>query len=311
MNFLIWGIIFVGSLGVLVKASDYFTESSEKIGRFMGLPSFITGVTIVAIGTSLPELASSIMAVLKDSSEIVAGNVLGSNITNIFLILGLVGIIGRKIKISFELIHIDLPLLVGSAFFLLLALWDGKFSVFEALLSIAGMIVYIFYTASTREKKEKTSSQRKEKLSWQTIIILFISGFFIYLGAKYTIESVIKLSEILNIAKEVIAGSFVALGTSLPELAVSLMAAKKGNSEIAVGNVLGSNIFNSFGVMGVSGIVGTLIITKITVSFLLPASVLATLLYFFITQDKEITRWEGMLLLIFYIFYFVKLFGLK
>ena len=309
MNVFIWSAIFIGSLGVLVKASDYFTKASEKIGKFIGIPSFITGVTIVAIGTSLPELVSSIIAVLKNSSEIVIGNVLGSNITNIFLILGLVGIVGRKIKISFELIHVDLPFLAGSAFFILVALLDGKFSFLEALLSVIAISIYLFYTISTVKKKEKNSQSKKEKINLSTFLILLVSGFFVYLGAKYTIESVIKLSEILNIAKEVIVASFVALGTSLPELTVSLVAAKKGNSEIAVGNILGSNIFNSFGVMGISGIVGTLLSTKIVLNFLLPISTLATLLYFFITQDKEITKWEGMLLLIFYIFYFVRLFN--
>ncbi len=309
MNVFIWSAIFIGSLGVLVKASDYFTEASEKIGKFIGIPSFITGVTIVAIGTSLPELVSSIIAVLKNSSEIVISNVLGSNITNIFLILGLAGIVGRKIKISFELIHVDLPFLAGSAFFILVTLPDGKFSFLEALLSVVAISIYLFYTISTVKKKEKNSQSKKEKINLSTFLILLVSGFFVYLGAKYTIESVIKLSEILNIAKEVIVASFVALGTSLPELTVSLVAAKKGNSEIAVGNILGSNIFNSFGVMGISGIVGTLLTTKIVLNFLLPISTLATLLYFFITQDKEITKWEGMLLLIFYIFYFVRLFN--
>ena len=309
MNVFIWSAIFIGSLGVLVKASDYFTKASEKIGKFIGIPSFITGVTIVAIGTSLPELVSSIIAVLKNSSEIVIGNVLGSNITNIFLILGLAGIVGRKIKISFELIHVDLPFLAGSAFFILVTLLDGKFSFLEALLSVVAISIYLFYTISTVKKKEKNSQSKKEKINLSTFLILLVSGFFVYLGAKYTIESVIKLSEILNIAKEVIVASFVALGTSLPELTVSLVAAKKGNSEIAVGNILGSNIFNSFGVMGISGIVGTLLTTKIVLNFLLPISTLATLLYFFITQDKEITKWEGMLLLIFYIFYFVRLFN--
>jgi len=309
VNVFVWSAIFIGSLGVLVKASDYFTKASEKIGKFIGIPSFITGVTIVAIGTSLPELVSSIIAVLKNSSEIVIGNVLGSNITNIFLILGLAGIVGRKIKISFELIHVDLPFLAGSAFFILVTLLDGKFSFLEALLSVVAISIYLFYTISTVKKKEKNSQSKKEKINLSTFLILLVSGFFVYLGAKYTIESVIKLSEILNIAKEVIVASFVALGTSLPELTVSLVAAKKGNSEIAVGNILGSNIFNSFGVMGISGIVGTLLTTKIVLNFLLPISTLATLLYFFITQDKEITKWEGMLLLIFYIFYFVRLFN--
>ena len=113
---LIWGGILLASIAVLVKASDYFTDAAEQIGKYFRLPAFIIGVTIVAIGTSLPELVSSIFAVLRGASEIVVGNVVGSNIANIFLVLGITAIVGRKLKIAHELIHVDLPLLVGSTF---------------------------------------------------------------------------------------------------------------------------------------------------------------------------------------------------
>ncbi|GAH33655.1 unnamed protein product, partial [marine sediment metagenome] len=125
---LIWIIVFVVSLFVLIKASDYFTHSAEKIGLFFGIPLFIVGATIVAVGTSLPELISSIFAVLRNSSEIVVGNVVGSNVANIFLVLGIAAIVGRRMKLTYELIHVDLPLLIGSAFLLAVTIWDGIFS---------------------------------------------------------------------------------------------------------------------------------------------------------------------------------------
>ena len=314
----IWLIIFIVSLIVLIKASDYFTDSAEKIGVYFGLPAFIIGVTIVAIGTSLPELISSIFAVLKGSSEIVVGNVVGSNITNIFLVLGVAAILGKKIKVTYELVHVDLPLLVGSAFLLAVTIWDGIFTLPEALLCIGGIILYLFYTINA-EKKHKDVEIKKEmkgeikkirKLDLKTLIILAVSAFFIYLGAKYTVESVIQLSEILNIGKEIIAISAVALGTSLPELMVTVSAARKGKPEMAVGNILGSNIFNSLAVMGIPALIGTLIIPHSILTFGLPMMLIATLLYFFITQDKEITRWEGWMLIIFYVFFIGKLFNL-
>lgn len=311
---LVWIIIFMGSLFVLIKASDYFTESAEKVGIYLGLPAFIVGVTIVSIGTSLPELTSSIFAVLGNSSEIVVGNVVGSNITNIFLVLGAVAILSRKtIKVSFELIHVDLPLLVGSAFLLTVTIYDGVFTLPEALLCLAGLLIYLLYTLSvekTHEDIEIKKEGRKRKLSWKTIFILVVSVFFIYFGARYTIESVIKLSEILDIGKEIIAVSAVALGTSLPELTVSATATRKGKPEIAVGNVLGSNIFNTFAVMGIPALFGTLIIPHSILIFSLPMMLIATLLYFFITQEREITKWEGWLLLIFYVFFIGTLFNL-
>jgi cation:H+ antiporter len=315
---LIWIIVFVVSLFVLIKASDYFTHSAEKIGLFFGIPAFIVGATIVAVGTSLPELISSIFAVLRNSSEIVVGNVIGSNIANIFLILGIAAIVGQRMKLTYELVHVDLPLLIGSAFLLAVTIGDGIFSFPEALLCLGGIILYLLYTINTKKKyenieiKKETKEEVKHgrKLNWKTLFILAVSAFFIYLGAKYTVESVIKLSEILNIGKELIAISAVALGTSLPELMVTITTAKKGKPEMAVGNVLGSNIFNALAVMGIPALIGTLIIPHNILTFGLPMMLIATLLYFFITHDKEITKWEGWLLVIFYVFFIGKLFSL-
>lgn len=315
---LIWIIVFVVSLFVLIKASDYFTHSAEKIGLFFGIPAFIVGATIVAVGTSLPELISSIFAVLRNSSEIVVGNVVGSNVANIFLVLGIAAIVGQKMKLTYELVHVDLPLLIGSAFLLAVTIWDGIFSFPEALLCIAGIILYLLYTINTKKKherieiKKETKEEVKQgrKLDRKTLVILAVSAFFIYLGAKYTVESVIKLSEIFNIGKEIIAISAVALGTSLPELMVTIAAAKKGKPEMAVGNVLGSNIFNALAVMGIPALIGTLIIPYSILTFGLPMMLIATLLYFFITHDKEVTKWEGWLLVIFYVFFIGKLFSL-
>ena len=318
LEILIWIAVFVASLFVLIKASGYFTHSAEKIGLFFGLPIFIVGVTIVAIGTSLPELISSIFAVLRNSSEIVVGNVVGSNITNIFLILGIAAIVGKKLKITYELIHVDLPILVGSAFLFAAMIWDGVFTLPEALLSIVGIIIYFLYTINSEKRHEdveikkemKEELRKKKKLDIKTIAILVVSAVFIFIGAKYTIESVIKLSEIFNLGKEIIAVSAVALGTSLPELAVSITAVRQGKPEIAVGNILGSNIFNTFVVMGVSAFFGALIIPQSILTFALPMMLIATLLFFFITQEKEVTKWEGYLLLLFYVFFIGKLFNL-
>ena len=121
-------LVFIISLAVLIKASSKFTGAAEKIGLYLGISPFIVGVTIVSAGTSLPELVSSIVAILSGSSEIVVGNVIGSNITNIFLVLGIVGVVGGKLHIEYELIHVDLPLFVGSSFLLTLMLWDRVFS---------------------------------------------------------------------------------------------------------------------------------------------------------------------------------------
>ena len=316
-----WALLFVVSLSILLKASNSFTDSAEEIGYFFKLPAFIIGVTIVAFGTSLPELLSSIFAVIQGSSEIVSGNVVGSNITNIFLILGVAAVVAKKIKVDHEIINVDLPILMASAFLMGLMALDGKFTFLEALLSLAGLTIYLFHTvtvkktagkeddAMEKDLKKEFSEIKFKEFPVKSFAMLLVSMGFLFVGAKYTIDSAIQLSEILNIGKEVIAGTVIALGTSLPELAVSFAGARRGKADIVVGNVLGSNIFNALGVLGVAGLFGSITVPMSILTFGLPILIIATILYLFVTQDKEITRWEGSFLIILYIFYVGKLLG--
>ena len=321
-DLLIYGLIFVASLATLVKASDFFTDASEKIGILMGLSPFMVGMTIVAIGTSLPELISSILAVLENSSEIVIGNVIGSNIVNIFLVIGTAAAMNlgrtKEIKISYDLVSVDLPLFIGSTFLLALTVWDQKFSLVESLLFLVGYVMYLFYTLQTSESvedeldgKEITTEVEKNFSSiTKESLIVITSSALMFLGAYYTIDSLIEISEILNIGKEIIALSAVALGTYLQELIVTISARLKGKADVAVGNVLGSNIFNIFVVMGVPRLMGELTIPKSVVVESLPTLIAGTLLLFFATQDKKLTIWEGWLFLLFYFWFICKTFNI-
>lgn len=315
-DIVLWSIVFVVALIVLLKASDFFSDSAEVIGIYAGISPFIVGVTIVAFATSLPELITSIISVMRDSSEIVGGNVVGSNVANIFLILGITAIIGKKIKVVHEMINVDLPLLIGSAFLFGIFIWDGEVNCFEGLISLGGIVLYLMYAIKYRSDDEPNNenddndAQKKEKIGLKTIIILILSPVFIYLGATYTIEAVIKISEILNIGKEIVAVSAIAIGTSLPEMVVSVSLLKKGDSEMAVGNVLGSNIFNTFAVIGIPALLRPLHITESILTIGLPFMIIATIMYLIMTQDKQITKWEGWLLVIFYLAFIGKIFAL-
>lgn len=311
-NLIIWLIIFIVSLFVLIKASDFFTDAAEKIGISLGISPFLIGVTIVSVGTSLPELISSITAVYQNSSEIVFGNVMGSNIANIFLIIGTASLISSPLKILYELIHVDLPLFVGSAFLLGLTVLDSNFSINEAIICILGYVVYVFYTISSgkEEQQSETIDTSQKSFPVKQIVIVIVSALFVFFGAIYTIKSVTKISEILEIGKELIALSAVALGTSLPELMVTISAARKGNPEIAVGNVLGSNIFNSLIVMGIPRLTGKLEIPDDVLGSGLLVLLVGTILFFFVTQDKQVTRWEGLIFFIFYGWFIGNIFGL-
>lgn len=312
MALIFWIGAFLISLAVLIKAADIFTDSASKLGSILGLSQFIIGVTIVSIGTSLPELASSISAVFKGVTDMVAGNVIGSNIANILLVVGLATIFSKKgrLEVTRNLINLDLPLLAGAGIILMLMfLWDGQITFGEGIIALLGYAVYLHYTLKHKEKEIK-EKRTKEKLDLKIILGLVLGAIFIYYGANYAIESVIKISEILNIGTAVIALSAVAIGTSLPEIFVSVSAARKGQDEIALGNIFGSNIFNGFVVLGLPALFKTLDVTSAVLSIAIPFFIAATLLYVISGITRKIYKWEGAMYLLIYILFIVKLFNL-
>lgn len=307
MDVLLFLGLFVVSLTVLLKASDWFVDSAEEIGLSLGISPFIIGVTIVAFGTSLPELAASVAAVLAGESELVISNVVGSNITNIALVLGLVAVLVKQIELEYNIWHIDMPYLWGSAFLLWLALHDGIFSLFEALLFLVGIIIFLAYSFKG-DGEEPEEEVEREKASVRAYLLLIVGGILVWLSADYTITAIKKLSAIAGISSTVIGLSAMALGTSLPEVIVSLNAARKGKTSIAVGNVLGSNIFNTYIVMAVPSFFGPLAIPHAINDFFLPMMIAMTILFGIMANNKKITRWEGLVLLMFYALFLVQIF---
>ncbi len=306
MDILINVGILALSLFVLVKGSDWFVDSAEKIGLSLGISPFIIGVTIVAFGTSLPELASGIAAVLRDDSSIVVGVVVGSNITNILLVLGLVAVLGKVIKMDYDIMDIDMPLLVGSALLLWFCLLDLHLSLFEAILFVVGLCIFLFNSIIGHIKEDSL----RIKTNFRDYGLLLLGGLLVKFGADYTIISIGKLSQIFEMDSTIIAQTLVAFGTSLPEVAVSITAASKGKPGIAVGNVLGSNIFNTYAVMAIPSFFGSLVIPAQSLDFALPFMLVCTLLFAFISIGGRITRWEGYMLLLFYLFFLNQSFDL-
>jgi len=297
--------LFILSLAVLLKAADWFIDSAEEIGLSLGISPFIIGVTIIAFGTSLPELATSLASVFNGASEIVIGNVVGSNITNIALVLGLTVVVSKEIKLHNQIWHVDMPFLISSSFLMWFLVRDANVSIFEAIIFLGSLALFLIYSLKSDEGDE---DQFRKKVSWKSYAWLVVGGALVWLGAKYTIDAITNLSLLMGISNEIIALSMVALGTSLPEVIVSIGAAKKGKTSIAVGNVLGSNIFNTFAVMGIPAFFGKLVIPQSVLDFSLPLMVALTILFAVMTISRRITRWEGIILLIFYVFYMVELF---
>ncbi len=326
-----WLFIFVLSLIVLVKGSDWLLASSEKIGLAAGLSPFVVGVVIVGLGTSFPELMSSIMAVSKGASEIVAANAVGSNIANILLVVGISAIVGRKLSVSKNLIDLDIPLLAISTILFLGIAWDRVITLSESVMLIATYIIHLLYTIGHKEENEndnkkgisakkniskearsaKTKKEiiKKPKVVFKDYLLLAIGLIGLIGGAKYLIDSVIKLSEILNIGAGVISLVAVAFGTSLPELLVSIKAALQGKSEMALGNIFGSNIFNILMVIGIPGLFSTLKLDEQTYTLAIPVLLASTFLFVISGISKRIHIWEGAMYFIVYIFFIGKLFN--
>jgi len=288
--------LFIGSLAVLLKASDWFIDSAEEIGLSFGISPYII---------SLPELATSVASVFAGQSQIVIGNVVGSNITNIALVLGLVAIYVKDIKLETDIWKIDMPFLWFTAFFLWFVVRDQNVTYIEAILLLLGLVVFLALSFGSDDDSDE---QEKKKASPKSYLFLIIGGILVWLGANYTIVAIQELSTIAGIDPAVIALSAVALGTSLPEVIVSLNAARRGKTSIAVGNVLGSNIFNTLCVVGIPTFFGKLDIPADILIFSLPLMIVMTILFGIMCFSRNISRWEGFILLLFYVYFLVELF---
>jgi len=330
---ILWILIFILSLAILVKSADWFVESAEKIGLALKISPFIIGVTIVAIGTSFPELASSVAATLKGATEIVAANTVGSNVANILLIVGLSAVAARALIVRRSLIDLDAPLLGAATFLFIFVMWDKEIVFGEGILLIFGFLIYLLYTIfHSREKEEETPEavevlpsrverreieakiepkpEKPEKLNFRVFLFLILGMAGLAVGANYTIEAMLKISDILKIATSLVAITALAIGTSLPELVVSIRAASKKKYEIALGNIFGSNVFNILLVAGIPALIRPLVVDELTFGIGLPFLVIATLLFIISGISRRIHIWEGAMYLLLYILFIVKLCGL-
>lgn len=323
-------LLVVGFLA-LIKGADFFVDGSCSIAKKLRIPDLIVGLTIVAMGTSMPELAVSVSAAIGGSSDIAVGNVVGSNILNILIILGLSALI-LPLHLDKEMFRRDIPVLLFTAVLLpaitLLSMGAAKGDYFSYLGRLSGVVLtllfvgYILLTvrAALAYRKEQTikpatepapsesSSEIKVFPWWKSILFTLGGGILIIIGGNLSVEGATDIAHQLGISEAVIGLTVVALGTSLPELVTSVVAAKKGNSDIALGNIVGSNIFNVLFILGT-----TIVILPINVdfnSFIDQLVLLATSIYLAVTAltGKKLSRLEGVSYLLLYVVYAVYLF---
>jgi len=315
MDILLWIGVFVAALAGLLYSADIFTQNAEKVGLAMGLSSFLVGAVITAIGTSLPEVITSLIATIQangdpEVSSFAIDNVIGSNIANSLLVIGICAIVVRKLIVKKELIDIDLPFLFASNGLFLVFIMDGQFTIAEGVLSLVLLMVFMGYTLTSNDDLEEVDDSDHEKINPRNIVMLVLACGGIYLGGKYTIDSLMNLSEIFGITSSVLTMLLVALGTSLPEVVVSTKAALSGKHGVAVGNVFGSNVFNVLVVPSIPVFFGAVTVSGAAMTIGIPFFIISILALIFSSFDNKINSWEGIPLLVIYAAFVGKITGL-
>jgi len=302
-------LLFLLGLIFLIVGAEALVRGASAIATTFGISPLVIGLTVVAFGTSSPELAVSIKAALSDQGSIAVGNVIGSNIFNILLILGLSAVV-TPLVVSQQLIRLDIPLLIGMSVLVLAFSLDQQFHRLEGFMLVTALVVYmgflIYQTRRTPINQEETTPPSSHRNWFQNGVLIIIGLVLLVLGSRWLVDSAVSFANYLGVSELVIGLTIIAAGTSLPELVTSVVASLRGERDIAVGNVIGSNLFNLMGVLGIASIFAP---TGITVStavthFDLPVmtAVAFVCLPIFFTGNR-ISRWEGFILLGYYIAY--------
>ncbi len=313
-------LFLAAGLVLLVIGAEFLVKGASRIAGILGIPPLIIGLTVVAYGTSAPEMAVSVMSSFAGQADIAIGNVVGSNIFNVLFILGISALVAPLI-VSRQLIRSDVPIMIGVSLLLLLFSLDGQLGRVDSIILFAGGIAYtlsLIYQASKQRNdvsnseddefaREYSNSEVRTPLIWLKNLVFVVGGLgLLVLGSRWLVDSAIAIARSLGLSELIIGLTIIAAGTSLPELATSVIASLRGERDIAVGNVLGSNIFNILAVLGVSGIVAPegIPVSIEAIQFDIPVAMavaFACLPIFY--SGRRIDRWEGLLFLLYYAAY--------
>ncbi len=309
-------LIFIGSLFLLIKGSDLFVENSARLAGHFKVSEFVIGLTLVSVGTSLPELASSIVASFSKESGFIMGNIIGSNIANIGLILA-VGTLLFTIETREAIFRKgSLFLLLITFLFVLLSL-DKVISFTDSVLFLLIFFFYVLHLFRSKEQEktiyyEKFARIKLKKDFFRHILFVILGLSGLYFGAKFLIPSTISIADFFKIPTELIAVSLIAVSTSLPELFVTISAARKKLEKILVGNIIGSNIANILLIIGISGFINPIKVSNIDFYYLMPFMIIITFLFFRYIRNHWLYRLlQGMSLLFIYLIFILGLIFFK
>lgn len=298
--FLVFGFV------MLIKGADWFVDGASGIATKFGIPQLVIGLTIVAMGTSAPEAAVSISAAVSGNADITIGNIVGSNILNILIILGVSATI-TTISVAKSTMKYETPFMIAITILLLLFGFDGKIGLIDGIIHLAAFATYLTYLfIMAKKSKDEHNDKPEKKMNIIKAIIFTIIGLgLIIMGSNVTVDAATKIAEAFGVSERFIGLTIVALGTSLPELFTSVSAARKGNADIAIGNIVGSNIFNILFVVGLSSIIIPVPFASNFIFDTIVAIIAAVMLLLCCLKTKSLKRWAGILMLISYAVYFV------
>lgn len=310
MNVAVQLLLLVIGFVMLVKGADWFVEGASKVAEKFGIPQLVIGLTIVAIGTSLPEAAVSTSAALKGSAEITIGNVVGSNILNVLLILGITSVISPLV-VQKSTVKFEMPMVIGATVLLAaLGLFDGTVGRIDGIILLAGMVLYLLYLLrmakkgqAVMEEQEKEQTDKNDSML-KLILLILVGGVMIVWGSDITVNAATELARIFGMSERLIGLTIVAFGTSLPELVTSATAAIKGKADIAVGNIVGSNLFNILFVVGIAATITPVVYQPAFLVDTIVCIATAVLLWICVVRKQKLERHGGVILLACYVGYF-------
>lgn len=302
-------LLLAFGFALLVKGADWFVEGSSGIADKFGIPQLVIGLTIVAMGTSAPEAAVSITAALNKNAGITVGNVVGSNILNIFIILGIASVI-TSIAVAKTTIRYEIPImLVATVLLMVCGYTGGTINLFEGIVMWICFIAYLAYMFIMVKKGEMQAEEieRTEAPIWKLLLFAVIGLALVIWGSDVTVDAATCLAKMFKVDDRIIGLTIVALGTSLPELFTSVIAARKGKADIAIGNIVGSNIFNILFVVGTSALIIPVAFPSSFIIDCLVAVAAGVVLWLCTFRNKRLTRTGGIIMLLCYLAYFVYL----
>lgn len=304
-------ILLVAGFVMLIKGADYFVDGASRIADRFGIPQIVIGLTIVAFGTSAPEAAVSIGSALKGSTGLAIGNVIGSNIMNILLILGISACI-TNLKVEKNTAYIEIPFVIFITILLvILGGVRGKLDLMSGIIFLLLFALFFFYLIIVSKKginkEEETDikeSEEKKKTVWHLIFITLLGMIGIVAGSDVTVDAASLIAVKFGMTERLIGLTIVAFGTSLPELVTSVIAAIKGKADIAIGNIVGSNIFNIIFILGITSVIKTINYEKNFIIDGIIAVITAVILFLGVARKKELGRLTGIIMLVCYAGYF-------